>query len=327
LRLLIVEFVTGGGFAGGMLPESLAAEGEMMLQAVLHDLHGTAGLGVLVARDARLSRPPAWCEVIDVEDAPWARWAAAADAVDAVLPIAPETDGLLERLNGLVVARGRRLLGCDPAAVHVAASKTRTAAALQRAGIEVIPTSSDANRLPASAHGWVVKPDEGAGSEHTYHLRDAAAVRARMESTEIAAPVVQPFVPGEAISLSLLCAPGRVRLLACNRQLQTRAGDALRQSGVVVNGAIEHAATAEPLAERLSAALPGLLGYVGVDLIVGASGPVVLEVNPRLTTAYAGLSASIGCNAFELVRRACANDASVFDVPLERRSVEVRAHG
>jgi len=327
LRLLIIEFVTGGGFAGGVLPESLAAEGELMLQAVLHDLHGAAGLAVTVARDTRLSRPPAWCEVVDVEDAPWPRWAAAVDAVDAVLPIAPETDGLLERLNGLVVARGRQLLGCDPAAVRIAASKTRTAAALQRAGIEVIPTSSDASRLPASAHGWIVKPDEGAGSEHTYHLRDAAAVRARLDSAEIAAPVVQTFVPGDPVSLSLLCAPGRVRLLGCNRQLQTRAGDALRQSGVVVNGAIEHLAAVEPLAGRLPAALPGLLGYVGVDLIVGADGPVVVEVNPRLTTAYAGLSASIGYNAFELLRRACANDASVFDLPLERRSVEVRAHG
>ncbi|MCG3201770.1 MAG: hypothetical protein NFCOHLIN_01640 [Gammaproteobacteria bacterium] len=327
MRLLIIEFVTGGGFAGGTLPESLAAEGETMLQAVLRDLHGAPGVGVLVARDVRLHRPAAWCEVVDIEDTPWPRWAAAVDAVDAVLPIAPETDGLLERLNGLVVARGRELLGCAPAAVHVAASKTRTAVALQRAGIEVIPTSSDARRLPATEHGWVVKPDEGAGSEHTFHLRDAGAVRARMNSAEIAAPVVQPFVPGEPISLSLLCAAGRVRLLGCNRQLQARAGDVLRQCGVVVNGAIEHLAAVQPLAERLCAALPGLRGYVGVDLVISGYGPVVVEVNPRLTTAYAGLSASIGSNAFELVRRACANDASVHDVPLGRRSVEVRAHG
>lgn len=327
MRLLIIEFVTGGGFAGAMLPESLAAEGEMMLQAVLHDLHGTAGISVLVARDARLSRPAAWCEVADIEDTPWPRWAAAIDAVDAVLPVAPETDGLLERLNGLVVARGRHLLGCDPAAVRIAASKTRTAAALQRAGIEVIPTSSDAGRLPASEYGWVVKPDEGAGSEHTYHLRDAGSVRARMNSAGTAAPVVQPFVPGEPISLSLLCAAGRVRLLGCNRQLQSRAGDALRQCGVVVNGAIEHLAAVQPLPGWLCAALPGLLGYVGVDLVISARGPVVVEVNPRLTTAYAGLSASIGFNAFELLRRACANDASVFDVPLDRRRVEVRTHG
>jgi predicted ATP-grasp superfamily ATP-dependent carboligase len=52
-----------------------------------------------------------------------------------------------------------------------------------------------------------------------------------------------------------------------------------------------------------------------------------VEVNPRLTTAYAGLSASLGVNAFGLVRRACANDASVFDVALETVPVEVRAHG
>jgi predicted ATP-grasp superfamily ATP-dependent carboligase len=327
LRLLVIEFVTGGGFAGTALPESLAAEGEMMLQAVLADLHATPEVSVCVARDARLSALPSWCDVLAVDGSAWDRWADSLDPMDAVLPIAPETDGVLERLNGLVLAHGRQLLGCAPTAVHVAASKTRTAAELHRAGIAVIPTMFAAAQLPDSDHGWVVKPDEGAGSERTYHLHDAHAVRALLSTAEIARPVVQPFVPGEPVSLSLLCANGRARALACNRQVQAREGGALRQIGVVVNGAVEYIEVMQALAERLCAALPGLRGYIGVDLIVTGRGPVVVEVNPRLTTAYAGLSASLGVNAFGLIRRACANDASVFDVALESRSVEVHAHG
>ncbi|MEZ5950145.1 MAG: ATP-grasp domain-containing protein [Planctomycetaceae bacterium] len=39
------------------------------------------------------------------------------------------------------------------------------------------------------------------------------------------------------------------------------------------------------------AAIPGLKGYIGIDLLVdplGQAPPVVLEVNPRLTTSYLG---------------------------------------
>ena len=54
-------------------------------------------------------------------------------------------------------------------------------------------------------------------------------------------------------------------------------------------------------------AIPGLWGYVGVDLVIGDNGPVVLEVNPRLTTSYIGLSRSIGHNVAELLLRLAAD--------------------
>lgn len=57
----------------------------------------------------------------------------------------------------------------------------------------------------------------------------------------------------------------------------------------------------EPLARAIAAAIPGLCGYVAVDLIdrpdgSGPSGPVVVEVNPRLSVGYSGLSRVLGWN-------------------------------
>ncbi len=46
-------------------------------------------------------------------------------------------------------------------------------------------------------------------------------------------------------------------------------------------------------------AIPGLWGYIGVDMIVTDTGPLVLEINPRLTTAYAGLRESLQHNPVE----------------------------
>ena len=49
MRLLICEYVTGGGFLGQPLPASLAREGDMMLAALVKDnaaaRHGEASRG------------------------------------------------------------------------------------------------------------------------------------------------------------------------------------------------------------------------------------------------------------------------------------------
>ena len=49
------------------------------------------------------------------------------------------------------------------------------------------------------------------------------------------------------------------------------------------------ATRATSLAQRAVAAVPGLFGYVGVDLVLGNEADFVIEINPRLTTSYVGL--------------------------------------
>jgi predicted ATP-grasp superfamily ATP-dependent carboligase len=51
------------------------------------------------------------------------------------------------------------------------------------------------------------------------------------------------------------------------------------------------------LAGEVAHALPGLHGFVGIDLVWHTQrGPVLIEINPRVTSAYVGLSASLGRN-------------------------------
>ena len=65
------------------------------------------------------------------------------------------------------------------------------------------------------------------------------------------------------------------------------------------------------MAQSVCRAIPGLWGYVGVDLIMTEEGPVVLEVNPRLTTSYVGLSQSIGINLASLMLQLAENPAAL----------------
>jgi len=54
-------------------------------------------------------------------------------------------------------------------------------------------------------------------------------------------------------------------------------------------------------AQTVVEAVRGLKGYVGVDITLSKEGPVVMEVNPRLTTSYVGLRRVVNFNPAEAI--------------------------
>ncbi len=323
MRLLICEYVTGGGFLGQPLPASLAREGDMMLAALVKDVAAVGGIEIATVRDRRLRDVdlPATFRVVSAPDDPWLVWRNAVQAADAVWPIAPETGGALTRLSELVIAAGRTLIGSRPNAVALAASKLATAELLAAHGIAVVPTvpleAALHDDLPAAPNGWVVKPDDGAGAESTRLFRRRDDMRRWLG----AAPdrdnfVIQPYVEGVAASLSVLCQNGCSWLLSCNRQEVVIENGEFRFCGSLVGGLEQRRPRYEPVAAAVAAAIPDLWGYVGIDFMDSAAGPLVLEVNPRLTTSYVGLGRATRMNPAGLVLGLIDQDLGAIEQPL-----------
>jgi predicted ATP-grasp superfamily ATP-dependent carboligase len=312
LRIFVCEYVTGGGLMDHDLPPSLKREGEMMLTALVNDLTALEGTQVLSTRDPRM--PPAAVDArfVRLEDAGavWECWRRCMAEADAVWPIAPETGGALERLSAMAEDEGRLLLGSRPQAVRVAASKRATSEILARHGVPMVATAPAAGPWPHSKTGWVAKPDDGAGAEDTRVFTDAGELRTWLAQAERAGRfVVQPLVRGEPASLSALFRDGQAWLLTCNRQHVVVAEGGFRHLGGET-GALEALRPIfAPIAAKVAAALPGLWGYAGIDLLMTADGPVVLEVNPRLTTSYVGLGAALGRNPAAMVLALAAGAA------------------
>jgi len=301
LRLFVCEFITGGGLAGEPIPSGLAAEGEGMLRALLHDLLEIDGVEVVTTRDARLPPLAMGVTEIPIRENTWECWMECIGQAQAVWPIAPETGGMLERLSRLTLQKERCLIGSRPEAIAVAASKWATAKCLAAGGVPVIETVRVGGHVPDSAAGWVVKPDDGAGCEYTFYFNQRRRLEAWLKSENGQDNVIQPYLVGTPASLSLLCSQCMVRILGCNKQLIELCGGRFRCSGVMVNALSSQRAALQPLAKRIMQALPGLWGYVGVDLVLAPEGPVVVEINPRLTTSYVGLTQAIGKNPARLV--------------------------
>lgn len=329
MKILAYEHITGGGMLGDAQMSALAPEGDAMLRALVDDLTAIPGVEVAALRDARLSADlPATLHQVGRASDFWPAFRRAMRDADAVWPIAPEQDGMLLRITGEILQAGRVLLGCRPDAVKIATTKSATAEVLARAGVATIPAYPDERSIPPEFGEIVVKPDDGAGCQDTLLFRSRSQLLAWLPNHARPGLVFQPYVRGDARSLSLLCCEGRARVLACNRQKVRVAGDAFEFSGVSVGAVMDEGGRYAALADAIARALPGLWGYCGVDFIETDTGPMVLEVNPRLTTSYAGLRRAIGMNPAQLVLELPGSLEAVAGTRHRTRAVEVEvAHG
>ncbi|KQQ92426.1 ATP-grasp domain-containing protein [Massilia sp. Leaf139] len=318
LKVFAFDYVMEGGSMTRTLPRSFTQQGAMLFDALLSDL--AALPDVEVCTMATLCAPEAG-------GAPGRsfseRFANCVQAADAVWPLAPESEGLLEGLSRDILRGKRILLGSAPGAVRVAASKLKVARALAEGGVATVPTYRPHAALPDGEGAWVVKPEDGAGCLDTRLFSDRAAALAWIRTSAAQGYVLQPFVAGKLASLSLICCDGSARLLAGNHERVAVRDNRFHFLGSTVNGLHDADGALERLAQQVAAALPTLWGYVGVDIILAEQGAVVLDVNPRLTAAYAGLHASLGCNPAGLVIDLLKGPAAMPARPSRRRAVSI----
>ena len=319
LKVFAFDYVMEGGLMTRALPRAFTRQGSMLFDALLADLGAVPGVEVCTM--AALDAPGT--DGAQPVGSFGERFAACVQAADAVWPLAPESEGLLESLSRDILRGKRILLGSAPGAVRVAASKIKVARALAEGGVATVPTYRPHAALPDGEGAWVVKPEDGVGCLDTRLFSDRAAALAWIRTSAAQGYVLQPFIAGKLGSLSLICCDGAARLLALNLERVAVRDNRFHFLGSTVNGLLDADGALERLAQQVAAALPTLWGYVGVDIILSEQGAVVLDVNPRLTAAYAGLHASIGCNPAGLVIDLLKGPAAMPAPFTKRRAVSV----
>lgn len=340
MKILIFEYITGGGFNGQELPDSLANEGRLMLQALLDNLRSCAvrdGITVIVMLDSRVkgSINTAGMDtvIIKPEQSLHQEFTRLASFCDAVWPIAPEFDGILQTLCQAVETLGKRLLTSPASAVAVTSNKFNTYQHLKKHHIATVPTrmftgadwdiNSDALQLmqelaglipasPVSKDGqWLVKPDDGVGCKDSYILagrQDFEQMRSRKGRY-----VIQPHIEGIKTSLSCLFKQGSGWLLCANFQQFDIIDQQYQLSRIIVNYDSE-ISVYQDLVNKIARALPELWGYAGIDLIETPEQQFVLEINPRLTTSFAGINEALGINVAGIILQLLEGNPTIKSV-------------
>lgn len=335
MRILVHEFASGGGLAGRRVPASLAREGAAMRGALIADLAAMRRHQIVTTVDPRFpvrARPGVEVVTLRAGSAPLLdRLIASAEAVWLV---APETGGCLERLAARVEEIGRTLLGSGAAAIRRASDKAGLPRRLARHGVphpktRVLRAGADWETAALRiGYPVVVKPARGAGCQGVSLARDARELRRAVDMAGRAdggGPLLlQRYVPGVAASVSLLAGGGRAAALTVNAQWVHASRPFAYRGGTTP---LDHPLAGRAVAAALRAcrALPGLRGWIGVDVVLTDSEAVVIEVNPRLTTSYLGVRAALEENVAALALAACAG--ALPAPPRARRHVRYSAAG
>jgi predicted ATP-grasp superfamily ATP-dependent carboligase len=305
MKILVFEYISGGGFNRNELPAPLACEGLLMLKALLDGLCEIPDLDITVMVDKRLEHElgaaaDIHLEIIGLQDDCLARFRRLVGLHDAVWPIAPEFDKILFTLCRTVEQFGKLLLAPAAEAVRLASDKYETFRCLSRGQIPTVATRllDDCSLFPGEC---IVKPIDGVGCCDSYLIRgpdDFDRVAERLRGT--GKYIVQPHVYGEKTSLSCLFKNGQAWILSVNLQQFDIVDNQYQLFAIEINLRFDSSRYRE-LVDKIANEIPGLWGYVGIDLIETPQQSLVLEINPRLTSSFAGLRAALGVNAVALV--------------------------
>jgi len=300
VKILVFEYITGGGFNKQVLPDSLVSEGELMLNALLDNLIRLNYLEVTVMRDWRCSDLAGDNNINTVIVKPehdvTEEFARCVKQADLVWPIAPEFDGILQTLCQTIASLDKILLTSSASAVAIAGNKFKAYELLRQHFISVVPSRMlEDQYFPGE---WMIKPVDGAGCADSY------VVSNRQEFEQMTARkgafIIQPHLQGAKISLSCLFKQGRGWLVCANSQHFELINRQYRLREIAVN-CYPYLDRYQPVIAEIAVALPELWGYVGIDLIETAEQTWVLEINPRLTTSFVGIYDALGINIAEAV--------------------------
>lgn len=335
LRLFVSEFICGGGWSGGERPASLVREGAAMLRAFLRDLLRLPELRVVTTWDRRLSASldvtsPA-LEVISVSGPQEERevFTRLCAEVDGVSVIAPELDNeLLRRVSVVGRSVTARSVAEPPTTLHsfngsveaidLCGDKWALYEHLTDCGIPTIPTHRDhADERGSLPWPRVLKLRMGAGSQAMQLVLSAseweAAIRQYDSRNRCTEAIAQPWIRGQSLSVgAIIDRAGKVHVLPVAEQfIDPEQGFAYL--GGRIPATTESGSLDSLIRETLST-IPGLFGYVGVDVLIPEVSwdrlpachslnqtrqagslshdhrepPLIIEINPRLTTSYVG---------------------------------------
>jgi len=320
LNLLIVEYASGGGYANQKLSSSILSEGYAMLRSLIADCKA-AGHNVTALLDSRLKEfnPPNQADRIFSVTSPAefsAKLTEQAKVADAVYVIAPESGQVLENLVQDIENSGGTALSCSVEAIKRVSNKMKTNETLKKMELKVPETvlldiheTADVIEQLTKELGYplVFKPLDGVSCGGLSIVKDADAIAGAVKKLAYESTgkqfIAQKMIKGKTASVSVISTGDKAVAITLNGQFVTLGSP--DEESEYLGGIVpfEHSMEKEALraAEKAVEAAEGLKGYVGVDMILTDEGPVVMEINPRLTTSYVGLRRVAAFNPAETI--------------------------
>ena len=279
-RLFLYEYCTALGLGRDRNDpaHSLFREGAAMRNALLCDAEA-AGHDVATLDDV----------LIDDEKQ---RFSELLQGCDFAIVIAPEFDELLLQRSRWVDDAGIPRLGPSLEAIERTSDKFELGQYWHRCNIPT-PYTELLEQGQQRDFPQIVKARFGAGGLHTHWIAANAVLPKGLSDA-----IIQPWHDGIHASQAFLVGPRAiVPLPPAIQHLQFEPEFAYLGGTMPIEPVL--AERVQALALRCVETLPGLSGYVGVDVVLTDANDWAIEINPRLTTSYLGYRALLQENVLQ----------------------------
>ncbi len=308
-KIFIFEFFSGGGLSDREISNSLLGEGFAMLSAAIEEFSHLPEVEIMTTIDYRIFEfkhllKAKWVIRIDARDS----FISILESIinptfDGFLIIAPETGGILYNLTKMLEEKGVRNLGCRADAVQITTNKFKTLKLVELFGVTIpqtiaISTENPPEKIYSKARDlgtpFVIKPLDGVSGAGLKLVNDLEDLKKGLQTIREESPepwlLAQEYVKGINVSSSFIVRKEKIYPLTLNFQdINLEEPDTEYQGGYVP---FEHEMKEEimALSIKLLKRIPGLQNYVGIDYVIGENAIYFMEINPRLTTSFIGIS-------------------------------------
>ena len=288
-KVLIYEYFTGGGIINEELcSSSLLSEAKIIVNSVVNEYCKSQEYQVYYFLDSRLKLDNLG-KSIEVKSSEQLYDIKLLRTFDLILPILPEQNMELYSYCEFLAEQNIETLISSPETIKVLSDKYVFSSFCLKHNIPCIPSylSSQINAIP---HDTIIEKDRyGVGCSHVKKISKKDSIKRKKM-------IYQPYIKGNHFSLCVYYEKQSFKLLTLNEQDIVLDNNKIKLRSLKVNVKNSHYLELYSILRNIYKSLPGLYAYVGVDLIMTRDKILVVEVNPRLTTSFTGISSTLGIN-------------------------------
>lgn len=323
LRLLVYEYVSAVGLNEPSLQSSVLSEGFGMLRTITADAKA-AGLKVTTILNKQIAdvNPPLNVDQkIPVNSQAEAEhvFQKTAENTDAALIIAPETNDTLQKLVEKIEQTSTTSLNSSANSIAQVTDKALLQQHAKKLGLTTPETLSlnveenaeETAQIIDEKIGFpaIIKPTNSVACEALNIVKNQE--EAKTAITKIAKLanrrfMAQKLIQGTHASVTLISNGTEAQPVTLNGQnLSLKPPN---QTSTYNGGTspLNHKQQTKAFAaaKKLVQSIQGLKGYIGVDFVLTDDDPVVIEVNPRITTSFIGIQKILNLNLTEAILNA-----------------------
>ena len=212
--------------------------------------------------------------------------------IDLVWVIAPEINSELERFHS--ASQKKLWIGSDLQAIRLASNKLETKKYLKSLNINTPDEVTFESLRKKNYTKAVYKPIDGAGTTDTYKIENKKNIISTLNKKR-SCFFLEEWIEGTPYSVSLNCRLSGFDVLSISKQHITsnHLGKLFYEGVEPVESKMfkKLRESILPILHLIVSNINGLRGFIGIDFILKKNSQLsIIEINPRLTCSYIGLS-------------------------------------